>query len=187
MIETGAIPLAVSVAEFRERRAIVAEDQESDTAFEALIAAAQSVIETGARRILAPRVVAFDTRAGCGRRWFVPMAPVLTIQSLHYQDDAGAWQEIPAAEYRLEMGESEPQVILTAAALAGVPDGAVLRFELSCGAYDHSLIQAVIALAGEWHLAGIEAERASAAGQSFGVTRTMRQKRYMRPSEWAAR
>lgn len=156
--------LAVSVEAFK--RAVHLDGPDDDLLIAELLAAATEVVETAARRVLMPRLVAFETPAGRWSRWYLPIAPVIELVEI----------SDPAA--RLVRGFIEPALERTAA------EGAVSLTAL-CGHEDparipRGLCQAVILLAKEWHDAGIGPAE-NAPPLSFGIQRLIRQARYARP------
>ncbi|OLS50575.1 hypothetical protein [Rhodovulum sulfidophilum] len=148
--------------------------------------AAQSAVETATRRPLTPRRVRFETVAGQGRRWWVPVAPARTLIGVSWtgEDVGETWLAADAA--RLAFAGSEPQILFAPGALAGVPDGAALSIVLDVGpdTVPPTLAQAVILIARDWIDAGIAVETVESPRIAFGARALIRQARYRRPTSW---
>ncbi len=190
MLATGAIPAAVTVAEFKRAVHIVEGVTDDDVLIAALLAAAQAVVETGARRLLTPRGVQFQYRGAWAQRWWAPVAPVTAVSEVAWQDAAGAWTPLAPGSWRLEMPHDEPQLVYSDAAFAGVTDQAApvrvtAQAGSAAGQAPEALRQAVILIAKEWLDQGIAVGEAQGpqAPLSFGARALIRQGRYLRPCE----
>ncbi|RAP39299.1 hypothetical protein BYZ73_21255 [Rhodovulum viride] len=172
-------PLGVSVEAYK--RASHWEGDADNSRIEACLAAAQSAVETATRRPLTLRRVRFETAAGQGRRWWVPVAPARELLGVTWSDG-----EMGADAARLLFADSEPQILFAEGALAAVPDGAPLSITLSVGPdiVPPTLAQAVILIARDWLEAGIAIETVESPRIAFGARALIRQARYRRPGIW---
>ncbi|RAP39262.1 hypothetical protein BYZ73_21445, partial [Rhodovulum viride] len=139
-------PLGVSVEAYK--RASHWEGDADNSRIEACLAAAQSAVETATRRPLTLRRVRFETAAGQGRRWWVPVAPARELLGVTWSGASGEIPLDPGAA-RLLFPDSEPQILFAERALGVVPDGAPLSITLSVGPdiVPPTLAQAVILIA----------------------------------------
>jgi len=188
MLTLAPIAQAVTAGEFQRQTHIL--DADDDANIDALLFAAQGVVETATRRPMLPRAVQIQTRAGFGLRWFVPVAPASGLTAIDWQDATGAWVALSLDGIRLEMAHDEPQVVFPSGFFDAVDDGAPLRLSMTVGAAADAmppqLKQAVILLAKDWFEAGIAVEEKQFLNVSFGCKAIMRQVRYARPTEWCA-
>ena len=184
---TGTIPQAVSVAEFKRALHVMVDDTDDDTLFDALLIAAQDVVETGTNRPMTPRTAVLTCRSLGYRRWFPPVAPVTEITAVAW-NDAGAWVELGLVGVHLEQHHDTPQIVFPEGYFDGVSDGAELRVTAQIGpdAVDRKLAQAVMLVASDWYEAGIEPDKDQRTTVSFGSRALMKQNRYLRPCEWEA-
>ncbi|RAP39087.1 hypothetical protein BYZ73_21590, partial [Rhodovulum viride] len=138
------------------------------------------------RRPLTLRRVRFETAAGQGRRWWVPVAPARELLGVTRSD--GEMGEIPLdpGAARLLFADSEPQILFAEGALAAVPEGSPLAITLSVGPdiVPPTLAQAVILIARDWLEAGIAIETVESPRIAFGARALIRQARYRRPGIW---
>lgn len=161
-------PLALPVTPDEFRNAVHIDAAENDDAITLLLGAAVDVIETATRRVIMPQTVAFVLPACAWSRWWVPVAPVISL--------------VGAPEgYTLDAAHDEPQVLRASGAEAAELQVRVGYSEPA--AIPAALRQAIILLAKEWHDAGVSIDAAGAenAKLSFGVMRLIRQRRYQRP------
>lgn len=183
----GAVPQAVTAAEFK--RAVHIDESETDDLllFDALLGAAQEVVETATRRPMTQRQVMFTTWAGIGLRWWVPVAPVQAVTLVEI-DTGTAWATVDSAAWRLHRAHDEPQVVFTDAAFGTVEELAGLQITATVGpqAVPKPLAQAVILLAKDWFDTGVAVEAQKELPMNFGCRSLIKQARYMRPCEWAA-
>ncbi|BAQ71461.1 hypothetical protein NHU_04348 [Rhodovulum sulfidophilum] len=175
-------PPGVSVEAYK--RASHWEGDADDARIGACLAAAQSAVETATRRPLTPRRVCFETAAGQGRRWWVPVAPVRALLGVSWSGG-----ELSAEAARLLFPDSEPQILFAPGAFAGVPEGAALSIVLDVGpdTVPPTLAQAVILIARDWLDAGIAIETVESPRIAFGARALIRQMRYRRPGIWCRR
>lgn len=178
----GLVPEAVTVADFKAR-VPMAEAPEFDAGIAGQLAAATLTVEEATRRPLARRVVELRppvTSDGWCRWWF-PVAPVLSVTEVAIWDGA-AWVVLPATDWRLEAAHDEPQLMLVPA-VREVYGAAAIRVTAEVGheVIDPRLVQAVILIAHEWHLAGAGLGDAVPAVNSFAAHALIRQVRYTRP------
>lgn len=179
---------AVDVDRFKRSKNILAEDGMNDALFADLLIAAQDVVETASNRPLTVRRVHIDLRAKHLARWYVPCAPVVSVEGIEWFDGA-EWVPVDPALWRLQFPIGEPQIVFMPVAWAGIPLDAEMRVTATVGAASerpfYPLEQAVILMAGDWFEAGIDPDKAEFAKVAFGVTRLLKQNRYRRPCEWA--
>ncbi|TDX20845.1 hypothetical protein [Rhodovulum visakhapatnamense] len=187
MILAETPPLGVSVEAYK--RASHWEGDADNSRIEACLAAAQSAVETATRRPLTPRRVRFETAAGQGRRWWVPVAPVREIAEIRWTAPDGTSGDLDAGAAWLLFADSEPQILFSDGALAGVPPGSPLAITLSVGpdTVPPTLAQAVILIARDWLEAGIAIETVESPRIAFGARALIRQARYRRPGIWCRR
>ncbi|MBL3571968.1 hypothetical protein BV509_12325 [Rhodovulum sulfidophilum] len=180
-------PLGVSVEAYK--RASHWEGDADNSRIEACLAAAQSAVETATRRPLTPRRVRFETAAGQGRRWWVPVAPVREILGIGWSAPDGTTGDLGADAAWLLFAECEPQILFAEGALAAVPEGSPLAITLSVGPdiVPPVLAQAVILIARDWLEAGIAIETVESPRIAFGARALIRQMRYRRPTSWCRR
>lgn len=181
----GQPPAAVSLAEFKAATPM-AESEDFDFGLTLILAAATTTIETATARPLVVREVEFQaplTSGGAWTRWWFPVAPVQSITAVSVYSD-GAWVDLDAADYRLDCGHDEPQLVL-ADSVRSVYAAAPVRVTALCGhdlaAVPMTLKQAVILVAQEWHAAGAGLGDAVPEVRSFAAHALIRQARYRRP------
>ncbi|MBL3571792.1 hypothetical protein BV509_12275 [Rhodovulum sulfidophilum] len=186
MILAETPPLGVSVEAYK--RASHWEGDADNSRIEACLAAAQSAVETATRRPLTPRRVCFETAAGQGRRWWVPVAPARDLLGVTWSGAAGD-TALDAGAARLLFPDTEPQILFAEGALAAVPEGSPLAITLSVGPdiVPPTLAQAVILIARDWLEAGIAIETVESPRIAFGARALIRQMRYRRPTSWCRR
>ncbi|BAQ69184.1 hypothetical protein NHU_02029 [Rhodovulum sulfidophilum] len=179
-------PPGVSVEAYK--RASHWEGDADDARIVACLAAAQSAVETATRRPLTPRRVCFETAAGQGRRWWVPVAPARELLGVTWSDAAGD-TVLDAGAARLLFADSEPQILFAEGAFAAIPSGSALAITLSVGPdiVPPTLAQAVILIARDWLDAGIAIETVESPRIAFGARALIRQMRYRRPGIWCRR
>ncbi|MBL3611156.1 phage gp6-like head-tail connector protein [Rhodovulum sulfidophilum] len=180
-------PPGVSVEAYK--RASHWEGDADDARIGACLAAAQSAVETATRRPLTPRRVCFETAAGQGRRWWVPVAPVREILGIGWTGLDGTAGELGAETARLLHAGDEPQILFAPGAFAAIPAGSALAITLSVGPdiVPPTLAQAVILIARDWLDAGIAIETVESPRIAFGARALIRQARYRRPGIWCHR
>jgi hypothetical protein len=178
----GPVPDAITVPAFKAQ-VPMAEAPEFDAGLAAILRAATETVETSTRRPLMARNVEImppDT-SDAWLRWWFPVAPVREITEVAvWQDDA--WLVLPATDWRLVMGHDEPQLVL-ADGVREVYGAAGLRVRATVG-HDvppQALLQAVILIATEWHVAGAGLGDAVPTINSFAAHALIRQNRYVRP------
>lgn len=151
------------------------------------LAAATDVVERGAGRILAQRDFELTAPEGAWSRWWLPIAPVISIASVEVlHRDGETWEAVDPARYRLARCHDEPQLVWRG---GGVADREV-RARVTAGypsdAIPLGLRRAIILLAKEWCDADLAIEgKIEAPVLSFGVRSLIRQNRYRRPREVA--
>ncbi|WP_323789973.1 head-tail connector protein [Thalassovita sp.] len=182
----GQTPLepAVSLEEFKRAIAAPEDEVEDDLLLRDLLLAACEVVETACRRAMLPRAVEFMAPAGRWRRWWVPMVPLISVQSVAFQDEGGGWTELDQDGARIEALHDEPQLILSSAQRAQT--SAPVRVQCIVGDADRiprQMRQAVILQAREWLDAGFALDEFKAQRLTFGFDRLVRQVRYRRPTE----
>jgi uncharacterized phiE125 gp8 family phage protein len=186
---TEAVPQAVSAIEFLSARGIYEPDVAQIAAANAVLTAAQAVVETASRRMLGVRAVQWHERAWHGQRLWLPVAPVTSVSVVEWSYQGGDFAALPTSEYWLENGFDAPQVVFAAAAVDQIPANAELRISGQAGYADHApaqLVQAVHLIAGEYFDAGVTDEQYSAPNLSFGAAALVRQVRFVRPAIWGA-
>lgn len=149
---------------------------------------AQAVVERATRRPMTRRSVEFQARHTGWLRWWVPVAPLASLTSIAWQNDAGAWVDLGLTGVRLEQAFDEPQLVFPQAYFDGVSDGAAVRVIAAVGheAADlpPQLSRAVKLMVKEWYDAGIAIERPDVPQMSFAVQRLIKQVKYVRPTEY---
>lgn len=189
MRAVGEVPMAVSVAAFKRAVHIIEGVTDDDALIDDLLRAAQDTVETATRRPMSVRTVVIEYRGAGWRRWWFPVAPVVSVQAVSVQQEDGSFLPLPSTDWRLEMAADEPCLVFA----EGIePQGALVRVECTVGHAEgtapRQLAQAVVLLAKEWMDAGIAIEAGQAgagAPMGFGVRSLMRQVRYVRPAELA--
>lgn len=187
----GAYPQAITVSAYKRAVHIMPDQSDDDTLLEGYLRAAQMTVEKATRRPMLPRSARFATRVAGWRRWWLPMCPVSAITAVRWQDEDGQWVTLDATAVRLETGEEEPQVVVPDGYWSAASDGAPVAVDATAGLIDvdhtHPLGQAVILLARDWYLAGVALEKIDVTNVTFGARSLMKQWRYQRPREFAAR
>ncbi len=188
MRTAGPVPQALTLPGFKQARGIHAEDTDRDAALALYLGAAQDTVERACRRPMGPRDVTFTINASGWCRWWFPVCPVQSVDRVAWVDADGNVTTIPAG-WRIARPHDEPQLVLNAAARAGIPDDATFEVDAQVGLMlaevPRNLTTALILLAGEWLDAGIAIGTESMAPMSFGARRILEQMRYSRPQEWA--
>jgi uncharacterized phiE125 gp8 family phage protein len=179
------MPAAASAADLKRAKHFEAADASNDEVFNALLAAAQSVVETACNRPLTPRDVELDVIFEGGTRWWFPCCPVSSVSDVVWFD-GGGWRDVPRDGWRLVRGSSEPQLLFLGGAQSIIPSGAEMRITATVGeqAVPKGLWQAIILLAGDWFEAGINPEKPEFQKVVFGAKALIRQGRYRRPTVW---
>ena len=177
---------AVTTAEFKDARNILADDTDSDAAFTAYLLAAQELVETACGRPMLPRDYAFELPLGGWRRWYSPVTPLAELVSVTVDHGTDDDQVVVPSDLRIVSRWSEPQIVLSSAlARFKAADEAVMTVLGTFGHQDHppplQMKQAVILLATDWAEAGIAVDDRSALKANFGAERLIRQVRYRRP------
>jgi hypothetical protein len=140
-------------------------------------------VETATRRPLMLRDVEFMPPEASGDwcRWWFPVAPVAAVTEVAVWQ-AGAWVVLAPSDWLLVMGHDEPQLLLDAG-VREIYGSAALRVRASVGhaAVPQALLQAVILIATEWHVAGAGLGDMVPEIRSFAAHALIRQNRYVRP------
>lgn len=93
--------LSSSDAALRQHLRLENDEVEQDASIDAYCAAARDKVERYLRRRLITQTLRL-TRSGFPRRAIcLDVAPVASIASVSYRDDAGVWQVVPSTVYRL--------------------------------------------------------------------------------------
>lgn len=181
-METTTTPLpAVTAAEFREARHL---PEDTDGAFEAVLAAAEEVVTRGSGQPLTPRTMRFVVPVTGWRRWWFPVKPVSALTQVEALDEAGQWIVQDIADARLAYDFDEPQLFLPDgwAGWADEPDQLRVTAEVGHnGSAPTGLRQAIILQAAEFYAAQIAVDEVVTNQINFGVERLIRQSRYLRP------
>ena len=191
MQETAAVAQAVSAADFKRSVHLAVDEVADDLLINTYLQAAQNVVERATRRLFSARSVQFQCRPGGWGRWYVPVAPVISLTSAQWQDDTGAWVALDPGAVWVEMAAEQPQIVWPSDWLSGLSDGAPVRFTLTAGhdalTLPPQMRQAVLLMAKTWYDAGIAVEDDPAeAPQPFGARALMRQIRFERVTEFGA-
>ena len=183
----GADPLELAVSDIEFKRAvhILETETDDDLLIKAYLGAAIEVVETACRRPMLPRSVEFMAPAGFWTCWWVPVAPVETIDLLSYLDENGAWIDLLASDFSLSGNFDEP-VLKLAGGLRSTALGSLqLRVQATVGysgdTYPLAMKQAIILLVKEWFEAGLAVDEAVTSKLSFGIHALIKQQRYARP------
>ncbi len=189
MRTVGPVPSVLSLQGFKEALSIHPDDTERDAALAAYIGAAQDVIERACRRPMGPRPVQFTIAAGGWRRWWFPVTPVTSVSRVGWRDgETGVLTDLAPGTWRIARAFDEPQLVLTEAAVAALPDDVTFEVDaivgLPVGEIPRNMITAMVILAHEWMDAGIAIGTEAMAPMSFGPRRMIEQMRYMRPQQW---
>lgn len=180
----GELPLAVSIEEFKRSVHLYEGDAEDDGALAALIGAAQQLVFTATGRAFSPVLYEFTVAAGAWRRWWLPCAPVSSIQTVEVILTDGSTSLLTASDYRLVDGQNEPQLILTSDLdLAAETVRVVATIGHAVNAPEtRTLRRAIILIAKEWMDAETAIEdQPEAARVSFQARHLIGQVRYRRP------
>ena len=184
-IGVGPLALAVSDIEFKRAVHILETETDDDLLIKAYLEAAIEVVETACRRPMLPRSVEFMTPAGFWTCWWVPVAPVESIDRLSYLDEGGAWVDILAADYSVSGNFDEPVLKLGEDLRSSALGSKPLRVQATVGylgaTYPRAMKQAVILMVKEWFEAGIAVDEAVSSKLSFGISTLIKQHRYARP------
>lgn len=180
----GQTPLepAVSLEAFRRATPLPEGETEDEALLTELLLTACEVVETACRRMMLPRAVELTAPAGDWRRWWLPVAPLISVQSLAVWDEDSAWTDLDLAGLRIEAAHDEPQLILSNALRARTC--APIRVQCTVGDAERiprQMRQAVILQAREWLDAGFALDEFKAQRLTFGFDRLVRQVRYQRP------
>jgi hypothetical protein len=181
----GQTPAAMTVQEFR-RSVPMADAPEFDVGLQAVIAAATTTVEAGANRPLVVRPVEFIAPASSGQcwtRWWFPCAPVAEVTEVAVMTSA-AWTVLDPADWLLEFGHDEPQLVLADSVRTdhgAVPVRVRANVGYAAGRLPAPLLQAVILTAQEWHMAAAGLGDAVTEVRSFTAHALIRQNRYSRP------
>lgn len=189
----GAVPLAVSVAEFKAAVHYTADTDADDAPLEFVLVAAQALVERATNRPIGAREVELVERVlpcAAGVRWYLPCMPVSALSGLSY--DAGDGPvEIDPASVKLVWGGHEPQIELAGDVLP--IDGRMVRLtaqatvgEDATSAAVRPLLQAIMLIAREWSDAGIsigpEGGGVEVVRLSFGARAIIGGQKYKRPA-----
>lgn len=178
----GLVPDAITVPAFKAQ-VPMAEAPEFDAGLAAILRAATETVETATRRPLMVRAVEImpPTVSGEWTCWWFPVAPVQDVTEVAVWHD-GDWLALAATDWRLVRAHDEPQLVL-GDAVRSVYGAADIRVRCSVGhtVVPQALLQAVILIATEWHLAGAGMGDAVPAINSFAAHALIRQSRYVRP------
>jgi uncharacterized phiE125 gp8 family phage protein len=191
LLETGPLPLAVTVEDFGKAMPWIEADD--PLTIESYLRAAQEVVEVASRRPLSVRAVEieFDLAESLGMwRWWFPVAPVVSVSEVaalsSFQPDA----EIPLEDVALQRGFDEPQLRFSHAALmvADPSKNQSVRVRATVGYAENqqptALKQAIILIVKEWYDAGVSIGDLTEAAVSFNVKALIKQQRYVRPREF---
>lgn len=176
-------------ADFKRAVHLMEDDTDDDELIDALILAATEVVETATRRPMLPRTYEFTLPGDRWRRWWFPVTPVAEVVGLAWRFGAD-WQDLDPVRVHVEQAHDEPQLVLPAdyGAPAGVSEIRVQAVAgYPAGQVPGPLKQAVILVVKDWLEAGIALDQTEYLRVSFGCKMLMRQYRYARPLETAAR
>lgn len=179
--------LAVSVPELFASVHLDSSDDAENV--ESCLRDAQAVVERATRRPMVQRSVEFQCRHVGWRRWWLPVAPVVSLTSCAWQKEDGTWADLGLTGVRLEQAFEEPQMVVPPAYFDGVIDGAAIKVVATVGHSDADrpgqMSRAVKLIVKEWYDAGIAIERPEVPQLSFHAQRLIKQVRYVRPAEYA--
>lgn len=180
------VPQAVSRDDLRAAKHLPAHAADDDV-LDACLQTAQAVVETACARPMGKRQVVFEVAAGEWRRWWFPVAPIVSVDALEMADGVGGWQPI-VADAQVQFGWRAPQLVVTSSGLPAI--GTELRIVATAG-YDTGkwppqMAQAIKLLAAEWYEAEISPEGVPLSELSFAAKNLIRQVRYIRPFEFGA-
>jgi hypothetical protein len=178
----GLVPTAITVPAFKAQVPL-AEAPEFDTGLGFVLRAATETVETATRRPLVVRDVEIlpPVDAGDWLCWWFPVAPVVAVAEVAVWRD-NAWVALTPGDWSLKMAHDEPHIVLSDEVRAAHGDAAVrVRASVGHTLVPDALLQAVILIATEWHMAGAGIGDAVPMVNSFPAHAIIRKNRYIRP------